>query len=129
MISEKIKEMLASNDSEIYQLGMTYLRQNEPSIWAALLSYTGIAPVTGELLGLLSRMSIIHMGYNVRYRGLDDSPTIVVTEVNLAPQTSKDKSAINYKTMVSGKYFCTKTNTFVHVQDRFECFEIIDKKK
>lgn len=127
MIKEKVL-LLINSDNESKVLGYKLLREEEPAIWAALLSYTGIDTVTDTLINeIFTNNPIINIGHVVKYKGMANCPEMVVTDIFVQTKTTTQIS--KYTTLVTGKYFNKSNQSFTTIKDRMECFEIIKPKK
>lgn len=120
---QKLVGLLTSGIKENIDLAMTVLKHHHPAMWCALLNYTGIGEVNEEILKKLSIQGTLSLGNRVKYRGMENCPQMVVTHMALQPQ--KSAFGNNYYTKVTCKYFNKSTQTFVTIEDRMECFEIL----
>lgn len=132
-MTAKTKAMLASPDKEMRALGMVICQQEDPAVWCALLNYTGIAegmsiPVLNHIE---SQGDILNIGHQVRYRGILDSPIMIVTDVAIKVQQMGNSTVKNYTyhTDITAKYWNKSTCAFIKAQDRLECFELVNIKK
>lgn len=124
-IEEKVKTLLASADEEAHRLGMEICRTQHPALWASLMSFTGYGKITIEAISVIHRHSGLSIGMPVRYRGMDGSPNMVVTNIKFT--TSNIGGREMYYTYLVCKYFQRSSQVFSTVEDRVECFEKIDR--
>lgn len=128
---EKIKEMLGSSDMEMRELGMITCKEEFPAVWAALLNFT--KPASNDSTTNQKSMEQIvnnahcNIGSMVKYRGMEFCPTMVVSNVEVVSTQIANRPT--YVTKITAKYFNKGNQTFMQVQDRIECFEIIKKKQ
>ena len=129
-ISERIVTMLSSEKEEDRVIAIQALQSEHPLVWAALTGYTGLAhgrdkAVDGKkLLAAIHKSKDYSLGSNVRYKGLRESPLMVVINISASEFTSAAKLK-SYAVMLECKYFNKSSQTFVTITDRLECFEPI----
>lgn len=120
---DKIVKLLASGEASSIALAMTVLRKVHPAMWTALAGYIGTEPVTEDLIKQLSRQGMVNIGHKVKYRGLDESPVMVITAMQI--QNAKSSVGDRYFTTAECKYFNKSKQEFCTVKDRLECFEVL----
>lgn len=137
MIPERIIDML-SGGQEMRGLGLTLLREYSPAAWACLCNYTGWGngPV-GEVLEEMHKNKYTNIGDIVRYRGMPESPNMVITNIVLRPTPPSGStyspnprtfSESFYHTDVTVRYWNKSKQELNSVTDRLECFEIVNLK-
>ena len=128
-MNDKIKTMISSDDPEIKALGYSILREDNPGVWAAMMSYTGMGNHTLSIIDDLRLQDhIINIGTLIRYRGMDNSPVMVVTEVSVEDSRTGSLSSKRYNTMLHAKYFNKSTQCFCAIVEKIQCFDIIKPK-
>ena len=121
---EKLLEMRKSGLKDNINLAMIVLKSEHPAMWASLLTFTGEGPVTEALVKQLSLSASVSVGNTAKYRGMKDCPEMVITDLALKPTKSIVKTD-TYHTLVTCKYFNRSNQSFMTIQDRLECFEIL----
>jgi uncharacterized protein YodC (DUF2158 family) len=126
---EKLIQMLISDDMELRQLGLNICRAQFPAIWAALLNYTGRgAAPDRELIYTLSQFQHFNVGTNVRYRGLDGAPQMIVTSADVEETNSNVTGMKGWNTFIKCIWYNKSSQKFEETRNRVECFEIIPPK-
>lgn len=120
---DKIVKLLASGEASSISLAMTILRKVHPAMWTALSGYIGTEPVTEDLIKQLSRQGMVNIGHKVKYRGLDESPVMVITAMQI--QNAKSTMGERYYTTAECKYFNKSKQEFCTIKDRLECFDVL----
>lgn len=124
---DKLLEMIVSKDPEMFQLGMQICREQFPGIWAAFMQYSGMGEITKEVVEHLSLVQAINIGTVVRYRGLEGTPDMVITDLNLV-SVGKINGVDRWKTMAQCKYWNKSKQDFSHVTERIEVLEIVPRQ-
>ena len=127
-ISEKIITMITSKESEMNVLAMEVLKKDQPAVYAALLNYTGYQELDENAIKEIYRNKEFNIGTVVRYRGMDDCPKMVISNVELkkyTPTYSTLSTTAKYWFIITAKWYNKSSQAFQSIQDRLECFEII----
>jgi hypothetical protein len=124
-VIDRAFDLIGSGIGENINLGMTLLEREAPLFHATLLGYTSKENITKEMLVTLSRKAYIMPGDIVRYRGMDSSPTMVVSEMKAV---SNGGIAGGYHVKLLCKYYNKSSQKFEAIEDRIECFDRIKLK-
>lgn len=124
---EKLIMMLKSGAKDNIALAMTILKTEHPAMWVSLIGFSGEGVITEGLVLQLAKSSAVSVGSVAKYRGMKEGPEMVITDLMIKPTKSIVKTDA-YCTMVTCKYFNRSNQSFMTIQDRLECFEILSSK-
>lgn len=134
-MTKKIDEMLRSMDPEMRLLGLEACKVENPMLWAALMGFIGPRMSSSDMYHALGDAKIF-IGARVKYKGMENCPTMVVTAVTAQQLASvvsdimdPDKRNPGFCLNLTAKYYNKSTQTFCISTDRIECFEIINEKR
>lgn len=125
MIPEKLLQLLKAADTASLDLAMTICKTEYPAIWALLANLnvnSSDVKDRGEAVTAALRNVHINIGDVVKYRGIDTSPTMVVTNVDMKKNTVMGTYEY-FTTMITCKYYNKSSQGFSNVIDRIECFD------
>src|SRR5688572_16832809 len=126
-LEPRIRMGLLSNDPELKNLMMEVVKDQYPLLWAALQGYT-YNTLTNDVMTHLEKSDFVSIGWLAKYKGLENIPLMVVTQVNIRDANRLSAAGAIMATFLTCKYYNKSTQNFVEITDRVECFEFLNKK-
>ncbi len=133
IIPERIIEMLSSIGMK--DLGMSLLKEYNVAAWACMANYTGWGPgPVKEAIEEMARNNYVNIGDLAKFKGMPDSPIMVISDIKLAPQPTNNAYSQPfvgsfYHTMITVTYWNKSRQEINTFSGRIECFDIINPKK
>lgn len=131
---EKIANLLQTGKEEDKTIAIQLANSVHPLLWACL---SGFVESDGRSSSSITAKNLIAAVYKnkewspgnvVKYRGLENSPNMIVVNVKVSTSTSAAKM-VSYSVKLQCRYFNDRTQTFSEVEDKVECFEKVEIKK